>query len=139
MRQFLNELELVIPNAVKVNRGGKSSIIEIAGKALSLGGANKILYIGSRGGGNPGFMRFLRVREGGVIEVMPYLIRILGVKLLMDMPVNVTRRLKASSGIIISLKEYTEVMDVLSEYLGLPSIRLMTSKVLGGVCMTRFS
>lgn len=36
MRQFLNELELVIPNAVKVNRG-KSSIIEIAGKALSLG------------------------------------------------------------------------------------------------------
>ncbi len=38
MRQFLNELELVIPNAVKVNRGGKSSIIEIAGKALALGG-----------------------------------------------------------------------------------------------------
>ncbi|WP_243678313.1 hypothetical protein [Vulcanisaeta distributa] len=65
MRQFLNELELVIPNAVKVNRGGKSSIIEIAGKALSLGGANKILYIGSRGGGNPGFIRFLRVKEGG--------------------------------------------------------------------------
>ncbi|WP_243666397.1 hypothetical protein [Vulcanisaeta sp. JCM 16159] len=84
-------------------------------------GADRIIYIGSRGG-NPGFMRFLRVREG-VIEVMPYLIRILGVKLLMDMPVNVTRRLRASSGIVISLREYTEVMDVLSEYIGLPSIR----------------
>ncbi|WP_243666398.1 hypothetical protein [Vulcanisaeta sp. JCM 16159] len=34
MRQFLNELELVIPNAVKVNRG-KLSIIEVASKALA--------------------------------------------------------------------------------------------------------
>ena len=120
MRQFLNELELVIPNAVKVNRG-KSSIIEVAGKALSLG-ANRILYIGSRGG-NPGFMRFLRVREG-IIEVMPYLIRIFGVKLLIDMPVTVTVKQRARSGIIVSLREYAEVMDVLSEQLGLPSMRV---------------
>ena len=120
MRQFLNELELVIPNAVKVNRG-KSSIIEVAGKALSLG-ANRILYIGSRGG-NPGFMRFLRVREG-IIEVMPYLIRIFGVKLLIDMPVSVAVKQRARSGIIVSLREYAEVMDVLSEQLGLPSMRV---------------
>ncbi len=120
MRQFLNELELVIPNAIKVNRG-KSSIIEIAGKALGLG-ANKILYIGSRGG-NPSFMRFLRVREG-VIELMPYLIRIFGVKLLIDMPIGIVNRRRARNGVIISLREYTEVMDVLSEQLELPSARV---------------
>ncbi|ADN50340.1 Brix domain-containing protein [Vulcanisaeta distributa] len=120
MRQFLNELELVIPNAVKVNRG-KSSIIEIAGKALSLG-ADRILYIGSRGG-NPGFIRFLRVKEG-VIEVMPYLIRIFGVKLLIDMPINVKGRQKARSGVVVSLGEYVEVTDLLSEQLGLPSMRV---------------
>ncbi len=111
---------MVIPNVVKVNRG-KLSIIEVAGKALSLG-ADRILYIGSRGG-NPGFMRFLRVREG-VIEVMPYFIRIFGVKLLIDLPVNVTIKQRARNGIIVSLREYAEAMDVLSEQLGLLSMRV---------------
>lgn len=90
-----------------------------------MGGANKILYIGSRGGGNPGFIRFLRVKEGGVIEVLPYLIRIFGVKLLMDMPVNVTHRQKArSGGVVVSLREYTELIDILGEQLELPSMRV---------------
>ena len=120
MRQFLNELEAVIPNAVKINRG-RLSIIEVAGNAFSLG-ADTILYIGSRGG-NPGFMRFLRIRNG-LIEVVPYLIKILGVKLLVDMPVGVVSVRKARSGIIVSLGEYTEVADVLSEQLKLPGIRV---------------
>ncbi|WP_243670675.1 ribosomal biogenesis protein [Vulcanisaeta sp. JCM 16161] len=129
MRQFLNELELVIPNAIKVNRG-KSSIVEIAGKALSLG-ANKILYVGSRGG-NPGFIRFLRVREG-IIEVMPYLIRIFGVKLLMDMPVSITNKQRARNGVIVSLGEYVELMDVLSEQLELPSMRVYDFESIRGM------
>ncbi|WP_054843173.1 ribosomal biogenesis protein [Vulcanisaeta souniana] len=122
MRQFLNELEVVIPNAVKVNRGGRLSIVEVAGRAFSLG-ADKILYIGSRGGGNPGFIRFLRIRNG-LIEVMPYFIKILGVKLLVDMPVGVKSVRKAQSGIIVSLGEYMEIADILSEQLELPSIRV---------------
>ncbi|BDR92002.1 Brix domain-containing protein [Vulcanisaeta souniana] len=120
MRQFLNELEVVIPNAVKVNRG-RLSIVEVAGRAFSLG-ADKILYIGSRGG-NPGFIRFLRIRNG-LIEVMPYFIKILGVKLLVDMPVGVKSVRKAQSGIIVSLGEYMEIADILSEQLELPSIRV---------------
>ncbi len=120
MRQFLNELEVVIPNAVKINRG-RLSIIEVAGNAFNLG-ADTILYIGSRGG-NPGFMRFLRIRNG-LIEVMPYFLKILGVKLLVDMPVGVVSLRKARSGIIVSLGEYAEVTDVLSEQLELSSIRV---------------
>ena len=129
MRQFLNELELAIPNTVKVNRG-RSSIIEVAGKALSLG-ADRILYIGSRGG-NPGFIRFLRIREG-VIEVMPYLIRIFGVKLLVDMPVNVVVKRRARSGVVVSLRDYAEVMDVLSEQLGLPGMRVYDFESIKGM------
>ncbi|ADY01999.1 Brix domain-containing protein [Vulcanisaeta moutnovskia 768-28] len=129
MRQFLNELEVVIPSVIKVNRG-KLSIVEVAGKALSLG-AMKILYIGSRGG-NPGFMRFLRIKEG-LIEVMPYFIKILGVKLLTDMQVSITHRRRVRSGIIVALREYTEIMDVLSEQLELPSVRIYDFESIRGM------
>ncbi|WP_243678314.1 hypothetical protein [Vulcanisaeta distributa] len=71
---------------------------------------------------------------------MPYLIRIFGVKLLMDMPVNVTHRQKArSGGVVVSLREYTELIDILGEQLELPSMRFMTLRALGGVCMMLFS
>ncbi len=55
---------------------------------------------------------------------MPYLIRIFGVKLLIDMPINVKGGQKARSGVVVSLGEYVEVMDLLSEQLGLPSMRV---------------
>ncbi|MGC8543717.1 MAG: Brix domain-containing protein [Vulcanisaeta sp.] len=129
MRQFLNELEPAIPNAIKVNRG-KLSITELAGKALSMG-ATRIIYFGSRGG-NPGFIRFLRIKEG-LIEVLPYFIRILGVKLFIDMNVRVEVTKKSSSGVIVSLGGYTEVADVLSEQLGLPSLKVFDFESIRGM------
>jgi U3 small nucleolar ribonucleoprotein protein IMP4 len=120
MRQFLNELEMAIPNTVKVNRG-KMSLIDLAGKALGLG-ATKIVYFGARGG-NPSVMRFIRVRPGS-IEFLPYAIKILGVKLLLDMQVRVRQVSQARSAIVISLGEYIDVADILSEELELPSLRV---------------
>jgi len=102
MRQFLNELEPAIPNAVKVNRG-RLSITDLAGKVLSMG-ATRIIYFGSRGG-NPHIMRFIKVGEG-FIEFLPYVVRILGVKLLIDMQVRVRQVGKSRSAIVISLGEY---------------------------------
>nr|KJR72329.1 MAG: ribosomal biogenesis protein [Vulcanisaeta sp. AZ3] len=118
MRQFLNELELAIPNAVKFNRG-RQSIIELASKALGMG-ITRIIYFGAKGG-NPGFIKFLRIKER-TIELLPYLVRIHSVKLLLDMQVKVKQLRKPHNGIILSLGVYTEVIGVLSEQLELSSL-----------------
>ncbi|MFP3173392.1 MAG: ribosomal biogenesis protein [Vulcanisaeta sp.] len=134
MRQFLNELELAIPNAVKVNRG-RLSITDLAGKVLSMG-ATRIIYFSSRGG-NPHIMRFIKVREG-FIEFLPYVVRILGVKLLIDMKVRVRQVGKSRSAIVISLGEYFDVADVLSEQLSVPSLRVQDFDSVRGMYDTLF-
>lgn len=120
LRQFLNELEVAIPGAIKVNRG-RSSILNIATKAAMMG-IRKILYVGSKGG-NPGFIKFIDVDvERSEIDVLPYSIRIHGVKLLIDMPVKVNIRSKPRTAVIASLNSHAELLDVLGEQLGMPSI-----------------
>ncbi len=129
MRQFLNELEESIPNTIKVNRG-KMSLVDLAGKVLSLG-ANKVLFVGERRG-NPGFIRFMIVKEG-LIEFLPYMIRIHGVKLTLDMQVRVERRRRPRTGIIVSLGERLELMDLLAEFLELPSIVIQDFESIRGM------
>ncbi|WP_069806745.1 Brix domain-containing protein [Vulcanisaeta thermophila] len=120
IRQFLNELEMAIPGAVKVNRG-RQSLLGIATKAVVLG-ARGIVYVGSRGG-NPGFIRFIRINTNeGKVEVLPYLVRIYGVKLLIDMPVRVSITARPRTAVVVSLNDQGELVDVLSEQLGLPAV-----------------
>lgn len=120
LRQFMNELEMSIPGAVKVNRG-RSSILGIATKAAVMG-IEKILFIGSRGG-NPGFIRFINVDvNNSEIDILPYIIKIHGIKLLIDMPVRVNIPSKPRNAVIASLNSHVELLDVLSEQLELPAI-----------------
>ncbi|WP_291999878.1 ribosomal biogenesis protein [Caldivirga sp.] len=81
LRQFVNELELAIPNAVKVNRG-RSGLIDIASVALGIG-ANYIVMFTSFHG-NPSSIVLYRIREDTLIR-LPYVITLGGVKLLRDL------------------------------------------------------
>ncbi len=120
VRQFLNELELAIPNTVKINRG-KMSISDLIVKALELN-ARYILYVMTRKG-NPAILKFIEVHEDSY-RLVPYAIKLFGVKLLIDMPIRRLVKKRARRALIIQLKDYVEVSDIFSQIFNLPVIEM---------------
>lgn len=115
LRQFINELELAIPNAIKVNRG-RSSLVDLATTALNLN-ANYIILFNSFHG-NPSSMVIYRVKEDSLIR-LPYVITLRGVKLLKDMLISTPRVSKPSNMVIVS-NPSTQISLVLSEVFNAP-------------------
>ncbi len=80
LRQFINELELAIPGAVKVNRG-RSGLVELALNALEMGARHIVVFTSFHG--NPSSMVIYRIKEDSLVK-LPYVITLAGVKLLKD-------------------------------------------------------
>ncbi|WP_052290704.1 Brix domain-containing protein [Caldivirga maquilingensis] len=80
LRQFINELELAVPNAVKVNRG-RSGLVDLALNALEMGARHIVVFNSFHG--NPSSMVIYRIRENSLVK-LPYVITLTGVKLLKD-------------------------------------------------------
>ncbi len=80
LRQFINELELAIPSAVKVNRG-RSGLVDLALNALKMGASYIVVFNSFHG--NPSSMVIYRIRGDSLIR-LPYVITLIGVKLLKD-------------------------------------------------------
>ncbi len=117
VRQFLNELTLALPRAVKINRG-RMSIDELAVRAMEHG-ARYIMYITVRRG-NPVAIRFIEVdKERSTYRWLPYLIKLIGVKLIVDMPIRRVVKKKARSASIVAF-DYHEVVDIFSQILNIP-------------------
>ena len=120
VRQFLNELELAIPNTIKINRG-KMSISDLIVKALELN-AKYILYVMTRKG-NPAILKFIEVHEDRY-RFIPYVIKLFGVKLLVDMPVRRLVKRRSRKALIVQLRDYVEVGDVFSQIFNLPIVEV---------------
>ncbi len=127
VRQFLNELEISIPNSIKINRG-RMSIDDIIVKALELG-AKLVLYVACRRG-NPHVVKFIRVNESGC-EWLPYVIELASVKLLVDMPIRRAVKRRPRSGIIV-MTDYHELADILMQTLELPVVSMRDIEPLRG-------
>ncbi|MFP3240839.1 MAG: hypothetical protein RXQ94_06865 [Caldivirga sp.] len=110
LRQFINELELAIPGAIKVNRG-RSSLTSLATLALSLGAGYIVLFKTFHG--NPSSMDIYKVKVDSLVK-LPYVISLSGVKLLSDMLISRPILGKPSSMVIVS-KPNIQLSLVLSE------------------------
>jgi len=114
MRQFLNDLEESLPDSARINRG-RTSLRDLIEKAAYLG-AVSVIYVTSRRG-NPGGLMFMRIRSGRATW-LPYFVRILGVKLTVDMGIKFFFD-KPRTGVVASM-HYTELLDLLGESFLLP-------------------
>lgn len=117
IRQFLNELELAIPNTKKINRG-HMSIDELVIKAYEYG-AKYIFYVMSRRG-NPIGIKFIEIKEESYTW-LPYAIKIFGVKLLVDMPIRIGIKNKSRNAIIITFNS-CEIADLFSQIFNIPIV-----------------
>lgn len=119
VRQFLNELAESIPNSVKINRG-RMSLDELVVRAMEKR-AKYIFYVMTRKG-NPLAFKFIEIDyENSTYRWMPFVIKLIGVKLIVDMPVRRAIKRKAKSAIIVMF-DYHEVGDILSQILNIPVI-----------------
>ena len=120
VRQFLNELAEAIPNSVKINRG-RMSLDDLVVRAIEHR-AKYILYVMTRKG-NPLAIKFIEINEKeATYRWLPYVIKLIGVKLIVDMPVRRAIKKKARSAIIVML-DYHEVGDLLSQILNIPAVQ----------------
>ncbi|MCS7364224.1 MAG: hypothetical protein NDF54_02140 [archaeon GB-1867-035] len=104
-RSFCKDLERVLPNAVRVNRG-KMSLIDVALRALEYN-ADRIILV-SVFKGNPGRIRFFSVSRGSFVEIPP-IINILGVKLLREF--RDSKMIRASSLVILPIGEEADLLE----------------------------
>lgn len=141
VRQMLNELELAIPNAIKLNRG-RSSLSDLAKVALDLGARYIVLFKTYHG--NPSAMDIYRVDEGTLVK-LPYIVTIRGVRLLREL-VRVSGLEKPRDMIIVSMVDNV-LGEVLSQVFGLQlfygrledfrgsdSIMVLGKPQVGGTC-----
>jgi len=104
-RSFCKELQRVLPNAIRVNRG-KMSLIDVALRALEYNVDRVILVSVFKG--NPGRIRFFSVSSDSFVEIPP-LINILGVKLLREFRRG--RFIKVSSLIVVPVDREDELLN----------------------------
>ncbi len=120
IRQFLNELSIAIPNSVKINRG-RMSLDQLVVKAMERN-AKYIMYITVRRG-NPIAIRFIEIDyENSTYRWLPYIIKLVGVKLIVDMPIRRVAKRKAKNAIIVAF-DYHETVDIFSQILNIPAIQ----------------
>jgi len=120
VRQFLNELSIAIPNSIKINRG-RMSLDQLVVKAMERN-ATYIMYITIRRG-NPIAIKFIEIDyKNSTYRWLPYIIKLIGVKLIVDMPIRRVVKKKAKTAIIVSF-DYHEVVDILSQILNIPVIQ----------------
>ncbi len=119
-RQFLNELAEAIPNSVRINRG-RMSIDELVVHAIEKG-ARYVMYIMTKKG-NPLAIKFIEIdKKRATYKWLPFVIKLIGVKLIVDMPIRRAVKRKAKSAIIVML-DYHEVGDILTQILNIPAIQ----------------
>ncbi|NPA23236.1 MAG: ribosomal biogenesis protein [Crenarchaeota archaeon] len=119
VRQFLNELVQALPRSFKINRG-RMSIDELVMKAMERD-ARYIMYITVRRG-NPVAIRFIEVdKERASYRWLPYLIKLIGVKLIVDMPIRRIVKNRARDAVIVSF-DYHEVSDIFSQIFNIPTL-----------------
>ena len=119
-RQFLNELAEAIPNSVRINRG-RMSIDELVVHAIEKG-ARYVMYIMTKKG-NPLAIKFIEIdKKRATYRWLPFVIKLIGVKLIVDMPIRRAVKRKAKSAIIVML-DYHEVGDILTQILNIPAIQ----------------
>lgn len=119
VRQFLNELAQALPRTVKINRG-RMSLDQLVVKAMEHD-ARYIMYITIRRG-NPVAIRFIELdKEKAEYRWLPYLIKLIGVKLIVDMPVRRAVKSKARTAVIVAF-DYHEVVDIFSQIFNIPAI-----------------
>ncbi len=99
-RSFCKDLQVALPNAIRVNRG-KMSLSDVALRALELG-ADRIILV-SVYKGNPGRIRFFKVSSSEFIEIPPT-INIAGIKLTREF--NKSRRINAGGIFILCSRDY---------------------------------
>lgn len=105
IRKFLNELESVVPNSIKINRG-KLNTKELIRRASSLGAS--YLVIITKRKGNPGAILVYDLVMGGILK---YKYAIKGIALLSEMRIKRVSR-KIERGCIGDI-ECDEVKDFL--------------------------
>ena len=116
----MNELAEAIPNSVRINRG-RMSIDELVVHAIEKG-ARYVMYIMTKKG-NPLAIKFIEIdKKRATYRWLPFVIKLIGVKLIVDMPIRRAVKRKAKSAIIVML-DYHEVGDILTQILNIPAIQ----------------
>ena len=118
VRQFLNELEQSIPNTVKISRG-RMSLDDLVIKAMEIG-AKYIFYVMTKKG-NPLAIKFIEIQEDSY-RWLPIIIKLIGVKLIVDMPIRRIVKKKAKSAVIVMF-DYHEIADIFSQIFQLTIIQ----------------
>lgn len=117
IRTFCNDLERVIPNVVRVNRG-KMSTDEVAEKALEHD-TNRVVVVDRRHGGL-GAIKFFQVGESGLVSIPP-VVHVAGMRLRREFGVSKVK--PARSIVLLSPENSSQVSrlaDTFSKFFGMP-------------------